>query len=108
MTTRNVSRRRFLKITSAAGFSALVAACGSAATTSAPTSAPAAGAAATSAPAAAAPTAAAAAAPTAASAAGGAAMSMDQLVAAAKGEGTLTTIALPHDWLNYGEMIDGF
>jgi len=33
---------------------------------------------------------------------------MDQLMAAAKGEGTLTTIALPHDWLNYGEMIDNF
>jgi putative spermidine/putrescine transport system substrate-binding protein len=35
-------------------------------------------------------------------------MSIDQLAAAAKQEGTLSTIALPHDWLNYGEMIDGF
>ncbi|MEX6505698.1 ABC transporter substrate-binding protein [Jiella sp. M17.18] len=34
--------------------------------------------------------------------------SMDDLVAAAKKEGQLTTIALPHDWCNYGEMIDGF
>ncbi len=90
MTSRNVTRRRFLKMTTAAGFSALVAACGGAAPAAAPTAAPAAPAA------------------TAAPAAGGAAMSMDQLVAAAKGEGTLTTIALPHDWLNYGEMIDGF
>ena len=34
--------------------------------------------------------------------------SMDDLVAAAKKEGQLTTIALPHDWCNYGEAIDGF
>jgi putative spermidine/putrescine transport system substrate-binding protein len=33
---------------------------------------------------------------------------MDQLVAAAKAEGTLTTIALPHDWCNYGGAIEGF
>lgn len=33
---------------------------------------------------------------------------MADLVAAAKAEGTLTTIALPHDWCNYGEVIDGF
>ena len=37
-----------------------------------------------------------------------AAASMDDLVAAAKKEGQLTTIALPHDWCNYGEMIEGF
>ncbi len=30
------------------------------------------------------------------------------LVEAAKKEGQLTTIALPHDWCNYGEMIEGF
>lgn len=35
-------------------------------------------------------------------------MSMDELVAAAQAEGTLTTIALPHDWCNYGAVIDGF
>ena len=34
--------------------------------------------------------------------------SMDQLVAAAKREGQLTTIALPHDWCGYGGVIDGF
>src|SRR5262245_31907907 len=33
---------------------------------------------------------------------------MDALVSAAKAEGTLTTIALPHDWCNYGAVIDGF
>ena len=34
--------------------------------------------------------------------------SMDALIAAAKAEGTLSTIALPHDWCNYGEIIEGF
>lgn len=33
---------------------------------------------------------------------------MDALVAAAKQEGALSTIALPDDWLNYGEMKAGF
>jgi putative spermidine/putrescine transport system substrate-binding protein len=33
---------------------------------------------------------------------------MDALIEAAKGEGTLTTIALPHDWCNYGEAIETF
>jgi putative spermidine/putrescine transport system substrate-binding protein len=33
---------------------------------------------------------------------------MDALVAAAKAEGTVTTIALPHDWCNYGGVSDGF
>ncbi|MFH1185789.1 MAG: extracellular solute-binding protein [Chloroflexota bacterium] len=33
---------------------------------------------------------------------------MAELVAAAKAEGTLTTIALPHDWCNYGGVIEGF
>lgn len=31
-----------------------------------------------------------------------------ELVAAAKAEGMLTTIALPHDWCGYGELIAGF
>jgi len=30
------------------------------------------------------------------------------LASAAKAEGSLTTIALPHDWANYGEMIDAY
>lgn len=33
---------------------------------------------------------------------------MQALVDAAKAEGTLTTIALPHDWCNYGAVIQGF
>jgi putative spermidine/putrescine transport system substrate-binding protein len=33
---------------------------------------------------------------------------MDDLVAAAKKEGELTVIALPHDWCGYGDVIDGF
>ncbi len=36
------------------------------------------------------------------------AQSMDELVAAAKAEGTLTTIALPHSWCGYGDVIAGF
>ena len=33
---------------------------------------------------------------------------MDELIAAAKAEGNLTTIALPHDWCNYGEALTTF
>jgi putative spermidine/putrescine transport system substrate-binding protein len=33
---------------------------------------------------------------------------LDDLVAAAKKEGELTVIALPHDWCGYGALIDGF
>jgi putative spermidine/putrescine transport system substrate-binding protein len=33
---------------------------------------------------------------------------MAELIAAAQEEGMLTTIALPHDWCNYGEMIETF
>ncbi len=33
---------------------------------------------------------------------------MDELVAAAKAEGNLTVIALPHDWCNYGEALSAF
>lgn len=36
------------------------------------------------------------------------AQSMADLEAAAKAEGTLTTIALPHDWCGYGNVIAGF
>jgi putative spermidine/putrescine transport system substrate-binding protein len=32
----------------------------------------------------------------------------DALVSAAKAEGELTVIALPHDWVNYGEVIEKF
>ncbi len=34
--------------------------------------------------------------------------SLDDLVAAAKAEGELTVIALPHDWCGYGAVIEGF
>jgi putative spermidine/putrescine transport system substrate-binding protein len=40
--------------------------------------------------------------------ASGGATDMDALIAAAKAEGALTTIALPRDWCNYGAAIDGF
>jgi putative spermidine/putrescine transport system substrate-binding protein len=33
---------------------------------------------------------------------------IEALITAAKAEGTLTTIALPHDWCNYGEVIETF
>ncbi|MBB2913494.1 putative spermidine/putrescine transport system substrate-binding protein [Streptosporangium becharense] len=33
---------------------------------------------------------------------------MDRLVEAARKEGSLTVIALPRDWVNYGEIIDAF
>jgi putative spermidine/putrescine transport system substrate-binding protein len=36
------------------------------------------------------------------------AQSLAELEAAAKAEGMLTTIALPHDWCGYGAVIDGF
>ncbi len=36
------------------------------------------------------------------------AASLDDLAAAAKKEGKLTTIALPRDWCGYGALIDGF
>ncbi|WP_127104973.1 ABC transporter substrate-binding protein [Pararhodobacter zhoushanensis] len=38
----------------------------------------------------------------------GMAQSMDDLIAGARAEGMLTTIALPHDWCGYGAVIDGF
>lgn len=37
-----------------------------------------------------------------------AASSIDKLYEAAKKEGMLSTIALPHDWCGYGAVIDGF
>ncbi len=35
-------------------------------------------------------------------------MSMEELIEAAKGEGTLNTIALPPDWANYGEIMETY
>ena len=36
------------------------------------------------------------------------AQTMEELIAGAQAEGMLSTIALPHDWCNYGEVIAGF
>ncbi len=83
MSPQKVTRRDFLKMgAAAAGASAYLAACG-------PTSggAPAAGL------------------PDLTS---GESIPLDDLIAAAKTEGQLTTIALPHDWANYGEIIETF
>ena len=83
MSSKKVSRRDFLKLGAAVtGASAYLAACG---------------------PQAAEP--AAAALPDLTS---GNSIPLDELIAAAKTEGELTTIALPHDWANYGEMLDTF
>ena len=38
----------------------------------------------------------------------GASIPLDQLIPAAQAEGALTTIALPHDWANYGEIIETY
>src|SRR3989337_159223 len=43
-----------------------------------------------------------------AAASGGAFAQSQELIDAAKAEGQLTTIALPHDWCNYGEVIQTF
>lgn len=83
MTPRKVTRRTFFKISAATGFGTILVACGSTPTSS--------GSATTAGP-----------------SVRGAPGAADQLVDPAKKEGMLTTIALPHDWLNYGEMIDAF
>jgi putative spermidine/putrescine transport system substrate-binding protein len=82
------------------GLSLLMAACGDATATPAP--------AATTAAAATTSAANTTAAATGQSTASGQAANLDQLIAAAKQEGSLTTIALPHDWCGYGDLITGF
>ncbi len=79
--TEKVTRRDFLKASAVAGASAFLAACAPA----------------TAEPAASMP-----------DLTSGNSIPMDELIAAAKAEGELTTIALPHDWANYGEMIETF
>ncbi len=76
-----LNRRDFLKVSAAAGASAVLASCGGAAT-EAPAAMP--------------------------DLTTGEAIPMDALIAAAKTEGQLTTIALPHDWANYGEILSTF
>lgn len=82
---------RALAVISMAGLAIMVAACASPAPTAAPpTSAPP---------------------PTTSSqptTAAPAATGMDALIAAAKAEGQVTTIALPHDWCGYGGVLAGF
>jgi putative spermidine/putrescine transport system substrate-binding protein len=87
-------------------FASLLAACGGAATQAPATQAPATEAPATEAPATEMPATEMPA--TEMPATEAPAANMDALITAAKAEGTLTTIALPHDWCNYGEVIDGF
>jgi len=78
----NISRRQFLKMSALTGGAALLAACAPKATTPEAAALP--------------------------DLASGNTIPMDQLIAAAKTEGSLTTIALPHDWANYGEIIETY
>ena len=77
-----ISRRDFLKVAGMTGMSAYLAAC--------------------------APTATQAPAPAVDLLASGNNIPLDQLLPLAQKEGTLTTIALPHDWANYGEIIETY
>jgi putative spermidine/putrescine transport system substrate-binding protein len=106
------TRRLLFNLLSLLVFASLLAACGGGATEAPPaaTEAPATEEVATEAPMTEAPTEAATEAPTEAATEAPAegAVNMDELIAAAQAEGTLTTIALPHDWCNYGAVIQGF
>jgi len=83
MSSKKVSRRDFLKLGAAVtGASAYLAACGPQAAEPAAANLP--------------------------DLTSGESIPLDDLIAAAKTEGELTTIALPHDWANYGEMIETF
>jgi len=75
-----ISRRDFLKVSAAAGAGAVLASC-------APTAAPT------------------VALPDLTT---GESIPLDALIKAAQSEGSLTTIALPHDWANYGEIIETY
>ncbi len=79
--TLRISRRQFLQLSALAGASAALSACGSKAT---PTE------------------------DVKALLATGEAIQTDKLISLAQQEGTVTVIALPRDWANYGEIIDGF
>src|SRR3990170_2531913 len=80
MLNRRLTRRDFLKFSAAAGGSALLAACGGGAAGPAACAAP----------------------------TGADTIALEELTRCAGIEGTLTTIALPHDWANYGEIISTF
>lgn len=78
--SKPIDRREFLKVTGAAGAgAAFLAACGGGGE-----------------------------APAGPDLSTGEAIPMEELIAAAQAEGTLTTIALPHDWANYGEIIETY
>jgi putative spermidine/putrescine transport system substrate-binding protein len=79
---KRFNRRDFLKISAVTGAGAFLAACGGGAATEAPAAMP--------------------------DLTSGNSIPLDQLTAAAKAEGSLTTIALPHDWANYGEIIETY
>jgi putative spermidine/putrescine transport system substrate-binding protein len=98
------SHRSLTRLGGLAAIAALTfAACSSAGTSSAPSSA-----ASVAAPPSAAASAAASSAASGAPSAAASAADMTALIAKAKAEGALTTIALPRDWCNYGAAIDGF
>lgn len=80
---RTLSRREFLQLSAVTGASAMLAACGGGKATEA--------------------------APAAEDLlASGNSIPMDKLLPLAQKEGNLTTIALPHDWANYGEMLETY
>ena len=104
------TRKLLFNVLSLLVFAALLAACGGGATEAPPaaTEAPATEAPATEAPATEMPATEMPATEMPATEAPAGEVNLDELIAAAQAEGTLTTIALPHDWCNYGEVIDGF
>jgi putative spermidine/putrescine transport system substrate-binding protein len=77
-----LNRRDFLKVSAAAGASAALASCGGGGATGGGAALP--------------------------DLTTGKAIPIDQLAAAAKTEGALNLIAIPHDWANYGVAIDTF
>lgn len=79
--SQKISRREFLQLSALVGASATLAACGGKG---------------------------AAVEDTKALLSSGEAVPVDKLVPLAQKEGTVTVIALPHDWANYGEIIDNF
>jgi putative spermidine/putrescine transport system substrate-binding protein len=93
-TKRNLTRWAGLLATSAIVFAACSTGAG---TSTAPSAAPSV-----------APSESAAASESAGASASAAAGPSEELIAAAKAEGGLTTIALPHDWCNYGEVLSSF
>lgn len=103
------SGRWMLLLTFTMVLSLILAACGDPTATTAPAATTAAASTTTAAAATtASATTTAAAATTASAATTAAAFNMDQLAAAAKAEGSLTVIALPHDWCGYGDLLSSF